>query len=210
VITHLGAFVAISALIAVIPGPDTAIATRNALVGGRRAGLYTIVGVAIGLSVWTLATGAGIAALLRASEPAFVALKLVGAAYLVFLGVQALWGATRRNGTRRKGGAVSRRPVPPRQALRQGLVTNLGNPKIAVFFTSFLPQFTPAHHASFGTLVLLGALFCVIGLSWLTAYTFVVARIGDFLRRPRPRRILEGVTGGVLVAFGARLAFEHR
>ena len=125
------------------------------------------------------------------------------------LGAQALWGATRGNGPRGSG-PVARRPIPPRQALRQGLITNLGNPKIAVFFTSFLPQFTPAHHASFGTLVLLGALFCVIGLSWLTAYTFVVARIGDFLRRPRPRRILEGVTGGVLVAFGARLAFEHR
>jgi threonine/homoserine/homoserine lactone efflux protein len=209
VITHLGAFVAISALIAVIPGPDTAIATRNALMGGRRAGLYTILGVAFGLTVWTLATGAGIAALLRASEPAFVALKLVGAGYLVFLGAQALWGAVRRAGPR--GTAhVGRRPIPPRLALRQGLVTNLGNPKIAVFFTSFLPQFTPAHHASFGTLVLLGALFCVIGLSWLTAYTFAVARIGDFLRRPRPRRILEGVTGGVLVAFGARLAAEHR
>jgi threonine/homoserine/homoserine lactone efflux protein len=209
VITHLGAFVAISALIAVIPGPDTAIATRNALVGGRRAGLYTILGVALGLTVWTLATGAGIAALLRASEPAFVALKLIGAGYLIFLGVQALWGATRRYGAR--GSApVARRPIPPRQALRQGLVTNLGNPKIAVFFTSFLPQFTPAHHAGFGTLILLGALFCVIGLSWLTAYTFAVARIGDFLRHPRPRRILEGVTGGVLVAFGARLAAEHR
>ena len=208
-ITHLGAFVAISALIAVIPGPDTAITTRNALIGGRRAGLTTIVGVAFGLTVWTLATGAGIAALLRASAPAFVALKLVGAVYLVFLGVQALWGATRGNGPRGSG-AVARRPIPPSQALRQGLFTNLGNPKIAVFFTSFLPQFTPAHHASFGTLVLLGALFCAIGLSWLTAYTFVVARIGDFLRRPRPRRILEGVTGGVLIAFGARLAFEHR
>ena len=208
-ITHLGAFVAISALIAVIPGPDTAIATRNALVGGRRAGLFTILGVALGLTVWTLATGAGIAALLRASEPAFVALKLIGAGYLIFLGVQALLGATRRDGPRGSD-PIPRRPIPPRQALRQGLVTNLGNPKIAVFFTSFLPQFTPAHHASFGTLVLLGALFCVIGLSWLTAYTFAVARIGDFLRKPRPRRILEGVTGGVLVAFGARLALERR
>ena len=208
-ITHLGAFLAISALVAVIPGPDTAITTRNALIGGRRAGLYTILGVALGLTVWTLATGAGIAALLRASEPAFVALKLIGAGYLVFLGVQALWTALRKRGPR-GGEAVARRPIPPRVALRQGAITNLGNPKIAVFFTSFLPQFTPAHDASFGTLVLLGALFCVIGLSWLTAYTFVVARIGDFLRRPRPRRILEGVTGGVLVAFGARLAAEHR
>jgi len=209
VITHLGAFLAISALLAIIPGPDTAIATRNALVGGRRAGLFTILGISFGLTVWTLATGAGIAALLRASEPAFVALKLVGAVYLVLLGAQALWGAIRKSGPR-GAGSVGHRPIPARLALRQGAVTNLGNPKIAVFFTSFLPQFTPAHHASFGTLVLLGAVFCVIGLSWLTAYTFAVARIGDVLRRPRPRRILEGFTGCVLVAFGTRLAFEHR
>jgi threonine/homoserine/homoserine lactone efflux protein len=209
VITHLGAFLAISALLAVIPGPDTAITTRNALIGGRRAGLFTILGVSMGLAVWTLATGAGIAALIRASEPAFVALKLVGAAYLVFLGAQALWGALRRRGLR-GGEPEARRPIPPRVALRQGAITNLGNPKIAVFFTSFLPQFTPADEASFGSLVLLGALFCVIGLSWLTLYALVVARIGDFLRKPGPRRILESVTGAVLIAFGARLAAEHR
>ena len=208
-ITHLGAFLAISALIAVAPGPDTAIATRNALVGGRRAGMFTILGISFGLAVWTLATGAGIAALLRASEPAFVALKLVGAAYLAFLGAQAVWGAVRRRGTRGPGHAT-RRAIAPRVALRQGALTNLGNPKIAVFFTSFLPQFTPAHHASFAALVVLGLLFCLIGLTWLTVYVLAIARIGDFLRRPRPRRILDGVTGVVLVGFGVRLAAEHR
>jgi threonine/homoserine/homoserine lactone efflux protein len=209
VITHLGAFLALSALLAVAPGPDTAVTTRNALVGGRRAGLFTILGVSVGLAVWTLATGAGIAALIRASEPAFVALKIVGAAYLIYLGVQAIWGALRRGGTR-AATAARPRPIPPRLAFRQGLLTNLGNPKIAVFFTSFLPQFTPANEASFGSLVLLGLLFCAIGLSWLTAYTLAIARIGDFLRRPRTRRILEGVTGVVLVGFGIRLAAEHR
>src|SRR5947208_10425600 len=99
-ITNVGPFLAISALIAIAPGPDTAIATRNALVGGRRAGLFTVVGVSFGLVVWTLATGAGVAALLRASEPAFVALKLAGAVYLAVLGAQAIWGALRRSGPR--------------------------------------------------------------------------------------------------------------
>jgi threonine/homoserine/homoserine lactone efflux protein len=208
-ISNLGPFLAISALIAIAPGPDTAIATRNALVGGRRAGLLTLAGIALGLSVWTLATGAGVAALLRASEPAFVALKVVGAAYLVFLGVQAIWAALRRNGNGRAR-ATAHRSIAPRVAFRQGLVTNLGNPKIAVFFTSFLPQFTPTHHASFAALVLLGALFCAIGLTWLTLYVVAIARVGDFLRRPGPRRVLDGVTGIVLVGFGVRLAAEHR
>ena len=95
-------------------------------------------------------------------------------------------------------------------ALRQGALTNLGNPKIAVFFTSFLPQFTPSHDAGFVSLVVLGLLFCLVGLTWLTLYVFALARVGDFLRRPRPRRILDAVTGTVLVGFGIRLAFEHR
>jgi threonine/homoserine/homoserine lactone efflux protein len=208
-ITHLGAFLAVSALIVIAPGPDTAIATRNALVGGRRSGLLTIVGISVGLAVWTLATGAGVAALLRASEPAFVALKLVGAAYLVFLGTQAVWSALHPHGAAATA-RVARRPIAPRVALRQGLFTNLGNPKIAVFFTSFLPQFTPAHDASFAALVILGLVFCLMGLSWLTLYVLAIARIGDVLRRPRARQILDGLTGIVLVGFGVRLALEHR
>ena len=208
-VTHVGTFVLLSALIAVVPGPDTAIVTRNALVGGRRAGLLTIVGVAFGLSVWTLAAGGGIAALIRASEPAFVALKVAGAVYLAVLGGQALWGALRRPGPRALT-PQGAKTISTRAALRGGVITNLGNPKIAVFFTSFLPQFTSGDHPSFAALVLLGLLFCSIGLSWLTLYSLVVSRLGDFLRRPRPRRVLEGFTGVVLIGFGLRLAAEHR
>jgi threonine/homoserine/homoserine lactone efflux protein len=209
VITNLGAFLALSALLSVAPGPDTAITTRNALVGGRRAGLHTILGVALGLVVWTLATGAGVAALLRASEPAFVALKIAGAIYLAVLGALAIWAAFRGAGPRGTG-HVEQRTIPPRVAFRQGALTNLGNPKIAVFFTSFLPQFTPSHDAGFVSLVVLGLLFCLVGLTWLTLYVLALARVGDFLRRPRPRRILDAVTGTVLVGFGIRVAFEHR
>jgi len=209
VITNLGAFLGISALLAIAPGPDTAITTRNALVGGRRAGLFTILGVAFGLAVWTVATAGGLAALLQASEPAFVAIKLVGAIYLAVLGAQAIRAALRRSGPAADG-SVERRAIAPRAAWRQGALTNLGNPKIAVFFTSFLPQFTPSHHATFAALVLLGVLFCLVGLTWLTLYALVIARIGDFLRRPGPRRVLDAVTGTVLLGFGVRLATEHR
>ena len=208
-ITNVGAFLAISALIAVAPGPDTAITTRNALVGGRRAGLFTILGVSVGLAVWTLATGVGIAALLRASEPAFVALKVAGAVYLAVLGALAIWAALHPAG-RRGAAHAERRAISARVAFRQGALTNLGNPKIAVFFTSFLPQFTPAKHAGFASLVLLGVLFCVVGLTWLTIYVLAISHIGDLLRRPKPRRVLDAVTGTVLVGFGIRLATEHR
>ena len=207
---HFGAFLAISALLAVTPGPDTALVTRNALAGGRRAGALTIAGVSTGLLAWTLAASVGVAALLRASEPAFVALKVAGAAYLAFLGGQAILAAVRGRGPRIEMGIPGRHRLPPRLAFRQGLVCNLGNPKVAIFFTSFLPQFARGNHPSFWALALLALSFSGIGLSWLSVYNVLIAKVADVLRRPRVRRGLEGLTGVVLVGFGVRLALEHR
>jgi threonine/homoserine/homoserine lactone efflux protein len=194
----------------VTPGQDTALTIRNSLLGGRRAGVFTAVGVSAGQALWTLAASAGVAALLVAWEPAFVALKLAGAAYLLYLGAQALAGALRPHARRASATAHGARTQAPRTALRQGLVSNLGNPKMAVFFTSLLPQFAPGGDASFVTMLLLGLLFCSLTLAWLSAYAAAVAKAGDLLRRPRVRRVLDGVTGAVLVAFGLRLATEQR
>jgi threonine/homoserine/homoserine lactone efflux protein len=208
---ELTAFLGVSILVIVTPGPDTALTIRNTLVGGRGGGVFTAVGVATGQAVWTLAASAGIAALLVASEPAFVTVKLVGAAYLVYLGAHALWAALGRGGT----GPVAihdgaRRTLPARVVFRQGLVSNLGNPKMAVFFTSLLPQFLPEGGASFAGLLLLGVVFCSLTLAWLSGYAVAVAKAGDLLRRPRIRRTLEGVTGAMLVALGVRVATEQR
>lgn len=207
---HFEAFLVIATMLALTPGPDTALVTRNALIGGRRTGAFTILGIGFGLVVWTLAASVGIAAVLRASEPAFLAVKLVGSAYLVFLGAQALWWAFRGLGARVQLGPAGTHRIPPRVALRQGAVCNLGNPKIAIFFTSFLPQFARGDHPSFTALLLLALAFSAIGLSWLSVYNLVVAKAGDFLRRPVVRRIAEAITGTVLVGFGVRLAAEHR
>jgi threonine/homoserine/homoserine lactone efflux protein len=203
----LAAFLGIAAVVIVTPGQDTALTIRNTLLGGRRAGVFTAIGVSTGQACWTIAASAGVAALLSASEPAFLALKLFGAAYLVFLGMQALVGAFRRDGP---GKIVVRngRGLGPRLAFRQGFVSNLGNPKMAVFFTSLLPQF--AGEGSFAAFLALGLVFCTMTLVWLIAYAAAVARAGDFLRRPRIRRAVEGLTGAVLVALGLRLAAEHR
>jgi len=208
---HFALFLGISVLLILAPGQDMALVTRNTLLGERGSGVFTAVGVVTGLTVWSMASALGLAALLRASEPAFVAVKLVGAAYLVFLGSQALYGALASN--RAKGaenGHAAPRKIAPSSALRQGLISNLGNPKIAVFFTSFLPQFTAHGGASFFTLLLLGLIFCALTLLWLTAYATLVARAGDLLRRPRIRRAIDGLTGAVLLGFGLRLATEHR
>jgi threonine/homoserine/homoserine lactone efflux protein len=205
VAAQLIAFLGVSLLVIVTPGQDTALTLRNTLVGGRRNGVLTAVGVSAGQACWTLAASAGVVAVLRASEPAFVALRLVGAAYLVFLGVQALVSALRG---RLENGALVTRPGHgdrSRIAFRQGLLSNLGNPKMAVFFTSLLPQFA----TSFVGLAAFGILFCGLTLLWLSAYAAVVARAGDYLRRSRVGRWMEGLTGLVLVSLGLRLAAER-
>jgi threonine/homoserine/homoserine lactone efflux protein len=211
VIGQLIAFLGVSAVVIVTPGQDTALTIRNTLVGGRRPGVLTALGVSTGQACWTVATSAGIAALLVASEPAFVALKLAGAAYLVFLGAQALYNALLGGRPKpRVARATAPQRLAPAVAFRQGVISNLGNPKMAVFFTSLLPQFTPGGGASFSVLLLLGLLFCTMTFVWLTGYAFAVARAGDFLRRPPIRRALDALTGAVLVALGLRLATEKR
>src|SRR5919197_1684693 len=204
------AFAGVAAVVIVTAGPDTALTVRNVLLGGRACGVATAAGVVIGLAVWTVAASAGIAALLVASEPAFVAVKLAGAAYLVFLGAQSLLAALRGRRAEAAADAPGPRALRPASALRQGVLNDLGNPKIAVFFTTLLPQFAPAHGPAFVALLGFGLLFCLMTFAWLCVYSVVVARAGAALRRPRIRRALDAVMGAVLVALGVRVAAERR
>ena len=160
------------------PGPDTALTVRNSLLGTRRAGIFTALGVSTGqlICIRGQHRHRGPA---RASEPAFQALKLVGAAYLIWLGVQTLWSVVRRRSRARA--SEPRRAVSPRQAWRQGVLSNLGNPKSAAFFTSLLPQFGD----SFVVLLALGLLYSALTLTWLSGYAVAVARAGEVLRRER-------------------------
>ena len=196
---QLAAFLAVSALVIVTPGQDTALTIRNTLLGGRRAGVGTAFGVVGGQLAWALATSAGLAALLLASAPLFTAIRLAGAAYLVVLGAQALAAAVRG---RPHEDRVHRRRS---SSVRQGLLSNLGNPKMAVFFTSLLPQFA----SSFAGMLSLGLLFAALTLSWLSLYALAVARASGLLRKTRVRRALDAVTGLALVALGLRVAAER-
>jgi threonine/homoserine/homoserine lactone efflux protein len=204
------AFIGVAALTIMTPGPDTALTVRNALIGGRACGMATALGVSLGLAVWTVTASAGIAALLVASEPAFMAVKLVGAAYLVYLGAQSLWHALRGGGGAHPLDGRAPRGLTPRTALRQGILNDLGNPKIAVFFTTLLPQFAPSHGPAFATLLAFGLVFCTMTFVWLVLYSVVIARAGEALRRPRIRRALDAVMGAALVAIGVRVAAERR
>jgi threonine/homoserine/homoserine lactone efflux protein len=205
----LAAFVAISIAVIVTPGQDTALTIRNTLMGGRRGGVASAAGVAGGQLVWTIAASGGITALLVASEPVFLAVRLAGAAYLVFLGATSLWAAWRGIVPAHvAAGPGVTRGLVPRRALRQGFLSNLGNPKMVVFFSSLLPQFVPAGGPTFLTMLGLGLVFCTMTLAWLSAYAWLFARAGAVLRRPRVRRTIDAVTGAILVAFGARVAAE--
>lgn len=215
---HWLVFIGVSAVVIIIPGPDTAVVTKNILLHGRRAGIGTSLGVSAGLSAWTLAAAVGLASVLRASEVAFTTLKLVGALYLIWLGIGAL-RAARRTVTAPAGNAEAGAYSVARGAtnamstaggFRQGFLSDLANPKIGVFFTSLLPQFVSPGEPVLLPFLALGAVFVVMTVLWLLAYCLVAARAAETLQRPRVRAALDRMTGLVLIAIGVRLAIERR
>jgi threonine/homoserine/homoserine lactone efflux protein len=203
---NIPVFFGVAAVVIMTPGQDTALTIRNTLLGGRGGGVGTAAGVAAGQATWTLATSLGVVALLLASPPVFAVIRIAGAAYLMFLGGQALWHAIRGTGTARVSGGGALRRLGGRHAFRQGVISNLGNPKMAVFFASLLPQFVET--PSFESLSLLGMTFCLMTLGWLTLLAFVVARAGDVLGVPTRRRALEGATGTALIGLGLYVMAE--
>lgn len=211
-LAELAAFVPVAAVVICTPGPDTVLTVRNALAGGRPAGVSTAVGVALGQSLWTVAAGFGLAGLLRASAPAFFAVSMAGAVYLVFLGVQSLRAAARKP---RDGGDGKPEPeaaplaVRPLRALRQGLLNDLGNPKMAGFFLSLLPQFAGTGHGALAGFVGYGFVFCLLTFAWLSGYSLVVSRARALFSRSRVRRSLDALSGCVLIALGVRVATEQ-
>lgn len=199
------AFVAISLLLAVTPGPDMAVVTRNALAHGPRGVLLTTAGIALALALWVAATAVGVAALLEASTALFYLLKLLGGAYLAYLGIRA-WLASREMPRDLLAGLP---PAPAGSILRQGLISAGTNPKLGVLFVTLLPQFIDPHRPVQPQLLVLGATFAAIGCAWLNVYGLLVAKLRELILTPRIRQWMERVTGTVLIALGARLAFDR-
>lgn len=200
-------FLALVALLTVSPGADMAMVARSVLRGGRPAALRTTLGIAAGCVVWALASALGVAALLAASETAYDALRLGGAAYLVWLGVQSL-RAARRPGP--DGASTDETNRRRRRPFRDGFVTNLFNPKIAVFYATFLPQFIGRGDPVVALSLALAGVHIAMGIAWLSLYAWALHRAATRFRGSRLRRALDGVTGTVLVALGLRLAAERR
>src|SRR5437588_5950548 len=201
------AFLAVSLLVICTPGQDTALTIRNTLLGGRPAGVTTAAGVSSGQAIWTLATSAGLAVILVASGPLFVAIRLAGAAYLIYLGVRSLIKAATRPASDHAAAHGAAAGLAPRAAFWQGLLSNLSNAKMVAFFISLLPQFA-GPHPGFAMLTLLGLNFCLLTLAWLIGYTFAIDRMKAVLLRGRVRRAMDALLGTVLVGLGLRMTRE--
>lgn len=201
----LPAFLLVAGAIIVTPGPDMALVTRNAVAYGRAAALRTALGIEAGLLVWTAASAVGLAALLETSALAYSVVKVAGAAYLVYLGTKLLIGILRsRSATAHQPSAA-----PLVSSFRQGLLSNLLNPKIAVLFTSLIPQFvTPGPMAAFEA-VSFALIFAGLGFVWLVSFALFTSAAGRALSAPVVRRALDAITGTVLIGLGLRLATER-
>jgi RhtB (resistance to homoserine/threonine) family protein len=208
--THVLVFIGVAAIVILLPGPDTAVVTKNVLLHGRRAALGASAGVGAGLSVWTLAAAVGLASVIRASEVTFTVLKIVGALYLMWLGFQALRAARHAPADDEARTTAARPVLGARGGFWQGFLSDLANPKIGIFFTSLLPQFVDPGRPVLLPFLALGAMFVLMTVVWLGAYCLIAARAAETLSRPRVRSALDRVTGVVLIAIGLRLLTEHR
>jgi RhtB (resistance to homoserine/threonine) family protein len=202
---QLLAFMGVVLLAAMAPGPDFIIVTRHAAVSGRRAGVAAGLGIASGVFVWAVVAAFGVASLLAASAVAFTIVKLVGAAYLGYLGIKALIGAWRRG--ERVQADAHLATVRPLVAFRQGLVTNLLNPKCAVFFVALMPQFLSSTPQT-GETLLLSALAVIVTAVWYTTLANIVGVLKRFFTSARVRKVLDSITGTILVAFGVKIAVD--
>lgn len=195
---------AVAGLVVIIPGADTLVVVRNTLSNDFRSAVRTTAGVCAGLVAWALMSSIGLATALASSPTLFNLLRAAGAAYLVYLGVQALVTA-RRTGTPDAARRTEREAAPPPRSgreWRQGALTSLGNPKVGVFYTSLLPQFIPADRPSLSASLLLAAIHVALSFLSLLAYAAIVARMGDVFRKDGWRRVLETVAGAALIAVG--------
>ena len=207
------AFIPVALLLTLLPGADTALVTRNALALGLPGARWTILGILTGCLIHATASALGLSAILATSARAYETVKLVGAAYLVWIGIQSIRGASAGAHTA-AGDAAHAELAPPAWSgshpFVQGFLTNILNPKVALFYLTFLPQFIPTGAPVLRTSLLLAMIHNVLGFAWLSLYARFVDRLRAALTRPAVKAWLERVTGGALVALGARLAWDRR
>jgi threonine/homoserine/homoserine lactone efflux protein len=193
-------FAGLAVLVTLTPGPATAMLVRSALRGGRRAALLTTCGNSVGIFCWGIASAIGVSALISASEAAFVALKVSGGVVLMLLGIQSL---------RRRGRPPGERGLRLGGPFREGVVTSLANPKLAIFFVALFPQFLERGHSTVLLGLAMAATIVSLDLIWFSTLAFVITRAKSAVAERWGRRI-ERLTGGAMIGLGLRVALETR
>jgi len=196
------AFTLAAALLTVTPGLDTALVLRTATAEGPRRAFAASLGICLGCLAWGALVAVGLGMLLQASELAYLTLKWMGAAYLLYLGIRLIFT--------RHGEIEAEEPAPRANWFLRGLLTNLLNPKVGAFYVSFLPQFIPAGAGVPSMTLLLATIHAGLGLLWFLLLIGATRPLAKVLRNPALVRALDRATGGVLIFFGLRLAFGRQ
>lgn len=200
-------FVLMCIFLIVLPGPDTAIATKNTVTVGRIGGLKTALGTCCALLIHTSAAVLGLSAIIVKSALLFSVFKYVGAVYLIYLGVKTLWSLKKKE----EASSVemnTKRQFVNTSCFKQGFLTNILNPKVAVFFLTFLPQFVDSGSNTFLPFLKMGITYTVLTAVWFMLYVYLINQISAFMKKPKTQNIIEGITGTILIGFGIKLALE--
>ncbi|MFP8641933.1 LysE family translocator [Priestia aryabhattai] len=197
-------FVITCIFLIILPGSDTAVMTKNTLTVGKRGGFKTMIGICCALSIHTLTAIVGLSAIVAKSALLFSIFKYIGAVYLIYLGIKSLW--TLRN--QETAETVVENKYKNRSSFKQGFLTNLLNPKIAVFFLTFLPQFVNPGSHTFMPFLILGITYIVLTVMWYLFYIYLLNQISAFMKKPKIQKVIEGITGTILIGFGIKLALE--
>lgn len=199
-------FVLMCILLIILPGPDTAIVTKNTLINRRVGGLKTSLGIICALLFHTFAAVIGLSAIIVKSALLFSIIKYAGAIYLIYLGVKILWSLLKKEKATIEMNTKSE--SENKSCFRQGFLTDILNPKVAIFFLSFFPQFVEPGNDTFVPFLMMGITFTLLSAIWLVIYIYLLHHISAFMKKPLAKNIIEGITGTIIIGFGIKLAFE--
>ncbi len=200
-------FVFMCILLIILPGPDTAIATKNTLTAGRIGGFKTALGTCCALLIHTSAAVLGLSAIIVKSSLLFSIFKYVGAIYLIYLGVKTLL-SLRKKEVAASLEMASKSQFENTSCFKQGFLTNLLNPKVAVFFLTFLPQFVDGGSETLLPFLIMGFTYTILTALWFFLYVYLINQISTFMKKPKAQNWIEGMTGSILIGFGIKLALE--
>ncbi|WP_027416766.1 LysE family translocator [Aneurinibacillus terranovensis] len=204
---HFYLFLVMSIALILTPGADTGLVTKNTIAYGKGGGAATACGTASGILVHTMAAALGLSAILAQSAFLFEIVKYIGAAYLIYLGIASL-RSIRKGSVHSEEGEDSQ--LKGTSCFKQGVLTNVLNPKVAVFFLTFLPQFVDANGHTFLQILGMGVTYAVLLIIWLLFYVYLLNYLRAWMQKPSTQKAFQGVTGLVLIGFGLKLALEKR